>query len=888
MTHVLKASPQGILGISSGSPSYLFVISEREKVASLGRGGDIFVITGVAAIPLSSYEKANETIEKTREKISTQNVTTATYDSDPEDTEENLSSDRSAEKVKENRDSSDSVDQRSAGPESVSRSESPFQSSRGDYKRYAQSWFFRKGSLREKEIDDRHQAQVGIQKPSIDKTLAGSPSSQTTTGSSSESKDTGSSLDREQPQEPKKVASAVSGIVSDLSPKFIETAKTLFNSRNFFFSYDYDITRRLGTQRNVEAEKAFFDVVDQEYFWNRHLIQPLIDTGADDYVLPLMQGFIGQRGFQLPPEPDERPSEAPPNQDPDFRLTIISRRSVRRPGLRYLRRGVDDTGSVANSVETEQIMSSHNTATGEKVASFVQYRGSIPLFFSQSPYSLKPAPILHQSDTENKAALETHFRILGEKYGPVQVALLVNKYGVEAPIGQKYEKLVSQLYQGEKQTGSPEVGFEWFDFHKECRGMKFENVSILMKKLAPKVEEIGYFVLSHGQERHQNGIIRTNCMDCLDRTNVVQAAFGATALEAQLGEQGSRINLETSLDTQWFNSLWADNGDAISRQYASTAALKGDYTRTRKRNYRGALNDLGLSLTRYYNNIFGDFFTQAALDFILGNVDSSVFVDFEANMMSKDPAISMSKVRGSAVDTSSKIVIADQSENILASWALLSPKEPNMVRSLPMEEVILLLTDAALYIVRFDWNVEKVSSFERIDLRNIKGLIRGTYITAPFTAAQMDESTNVGIVIRYKKDIKYAQRTMSRTLSTSLSRQEEGTRAPETTSPTSWVPNLGVSRLLGRNSSSLSLVAVKAMPPSESFARIRHQEQTNTSGFDQIESIRSTIVHTVCKGQEEQAREFVEEHPIISVSEAKKSTGYIDYWGHSLKRLVWA
>lgn len=40
-----------------------------------------------------------------------------------------------------------------------------------------------------------------------------------------------------------------------------------------------------------------------------------------------------------------------------------------------------------------------------------------------------------------------------------------------------------------------------------------------------------------------------------------------------------------------FNILWADNGDAISREYAGTSALKGDFTRTGKRDWRGAMNE---------------------------------------------------------------------------------------------------------------------------------------------------------------------------------------------------------------------------------------------------------------------------------------------------------
>ncbi|KAG8757638.1 hypothetical protein FRC12_010241 [Ceratobasidium sp. 428] len=32
-----------------------------------------------------------------------------------------------------------------------------------------------------------------------------------------------------------------------------------------------------------------------------------------------------------------------------------------------------------------------------------------------------------------------------------------------------------------------------------------------------------------------------------------------------------------------FNDVWANNGDAISRAYAGTSALKGDFTRTGRR-----------------------------------------------------------------------------------------------------------------------------------------------------------------------------------------------------------------------------------------------------------------------------------------------------------------
>ena len=860
-------------------------------MASLGGSGEIYAITDVATIPLSSYQEAKNALEKLDDNGSSSTNDTAAYESDPEEFSGDVPHDPHIEGHGTEADFSRPRDADSANPLEHSQSGAPVPDTQTPYRSFAQRWFLRRTWSQEKSGAAQSKTISERQANNKDKTMASNEAPHPVAASSIHKAGSEESSTQNSTEPSTQRDSDPAGIISSASsllPKLLRTARTLFGSRNFFYSYEYDITRRLSSQKGIDVEKPFYDVVDQEYFWNRHLLQPFIQAKANDFILPLMQGFVGQRKFKIPHAPQEHALEANENEYADYQLTIISRRSTKRPGLRYLRRGVDETGSVANSVETEQIFSSYGEHAEDKVASFVQYRGSIPLFFSQSPYSLKPAPIMHQSEVENQAALERHLLQLNDKYGKIHIASLINKEGVEAPIGQKYEKAILQYNQAHKDQLPFTVDFEAFDFHKECRGMKFENVSILIKKLAPQLEEMGYSALSPSKTQYQSGIIRTNCMDCLDRTNVVQAAFGAKALEAQLRDEGISVDLETNLNTQWFNSLWADNGDAISRQYASTAALKGDYTRTRKRDYRGALNDLGLTMTRYYNNIFGDFFTQAAIDFLLGYTDSSAFVDFEATMMTNDPAISMSKVRGAAIDTCSKLVIADQNETVSAAWALLSPKEPNTVRSLPLEEMILLLTNAALYIVRFDWNTEKVTSFERIDLPNIKTLVCGTYVTHPFTPAQLDEKSNIGILTSYLKGSKDSQRTMSRSLSTSLSKQEEGTTVAPPSSPSSWFSTLGLRRQGGPGPTELSLTALKAMSPKESFLRIGAVEKTNLSEQEQVKTVADQIEHTLSESREDSRRQLIENHPIISAAEAKKNTGYINYLGHSLKRLVWA
>lgn len=132
--------------------------------------------------------------------------------------------------------------------------------------------------------------------------------------------------------------------------------------------------------------------------------------------------------------------------------------------------------------------------------------------------------------------------------------------------------------------------------------MKFENVNHLLLELKERLEALGSTVQHEDKIlQRQRGVVRTNCMDCLDRTNVCQSSFAKHMLEVQLKSDGIDMGAQLDQETTWFNTLWADNGDAVSKQYASTAAMKGDYTRTRKRDYRGALNDLGLSLARFYN-----------------------------------------------------------------------------------------------------------------------------------------------------------------------------------------------------------------------------------------------------------------------------------------------
>jgi hypothetical protein len=386
--------------------------------------------------------------------------------------------------------------------------------------------------------------------------------------------------------------------------RYLALLESLLKGNHFYYSNHYDLTHRAQKQHALrDQDKPIWERADQRFFWNRYLVQDFITSQLDGWVVPVMMGYIqieahctvnGQR----------------------FDYALISRRHIKRAGTRYHIRGADEHGNVANFVETEQVLV---VPAQERIYSFVQTRGSIPVFWSQTPdITYKPKPRLTATEKRNAAAFKSHMDELSRHYNRHVLINLINRKGAEAVIGVEYEKQV-QLY------GDEGVRYVWFDFHHECRKMRFENVSNLIQNIKTDIEKFGYFLTEKKEAvRSQEGVFRTNCIDNLDRTNVVQSTLAREVLNSQLLHAGvfqtaSESVADHPVFRQVFNNVWANNADAISEQYAGTGALKTDYTRTGKRSLKGVLNDGLNSATRYYLNNFKDGFRQDAYDLFLGN-----------------------------------------------------------------------------------------------------------------------------------------------------------------------------------------------------------------------------------------------------------------------------
>ncbi|KAH7908877.1 SacI homology domain-containing protein [Hygrophoropsis aurantiaca] len=663
--------------------------------------------------------------------------------------------------------------------------------------------------------------------------------------------------------------------------------------------------------------------VDRQFWWNEWMVKGFVDAGLHSYVLPIMQGYFQIASFALPS--DEELDLAP------IDYIVISRRSRDRAGLRYQRRGVDDEARVANFVETETVVRIRRNNISN-IFSYVQIRGSIPLFWTQTGYSMKPPPTLSPERTseQNMDALRRHFQRTVPVYGSHTIVNLAEQHGKEGTITQAYREYARRL-------DTKDARYCEYDFHRETKGMKYENISKLLGEQERTFESQGFFWVSDDMLlSKQKGVYRVNCIDCLDRTNVVQSAFARHVLTMQLEAVGllsasNKNGAQMSEADVIFNDVWANNGDAISRAYAGTSALKGDFTRTGKRDLTGLLNDGVNSLSRMYSATFSDWFTQAVIDYTLGYRTRSVFSEFLLKLQSTDPRelIRLSKVRAEAVATAVARVL-DEGEPVVAGWTVLAPERLGVKAGDKFEEKVLLLSAQALYIVSYDYTLEKVKMYTRVPLGNIVQMVKGAYILSPLEEASRDPAQNAGFTVSWLNTDNVSTRLTSYSyrncptdanITTSIfstlqrNASSNNTIKLSANASTSKPPGLGsvrrapsssrrtptLSRIMSKVSedaaqNKTTFAAFKVLPIDP--ARIR--SGSTSSGYaepaddlvgattcKEVVDLMVDSIRRMCEDVGNTRGEFVLSEDIVSVSDAQRMTSVFAKMEYGVKRLLW-
>ncbi|XP_058798856.1 synaptojanin-1 isoform X2 [Phymastichus coffea] len=378
--------------------------------------------------------------------------------------------------------------------------------------------------------------------------------------------------------------------IQNINDDRIAEVRKVLNSGTFYFSWssgtDHPLDITLSAQQRYAAR-----CTDNRFFWNRMLHIHLLRFGVntDIWLLKAVCGSVEIRTVYVGHR--------------QARAVLISRLSCERAGTRFNVRGTNDDGHVANFVETEQIIYLDN-----EVSSYIQTRGSIPLFWEQPGIQVGSHKVKISRGFECSApAFDRHFKLLKNRYGN---QVIVNLLASNFTSTKEGEALLSQLFQDHQNSSNhTDMPHILFDYHQECRAGNIKNLMKLKDKVSVYMDEFSFFH-SIGQEilKLQNGTIRTNCLDCLDRTNCVQTFLALEILQKQL--IALKLNEKQQIIARFdevFRQMWINNGNEISKIYAGTGAIQGS----------SKIMDGARSAARTIQNNLLDSNKQEAIDILL-------------------------------------------------------------------------------------------------------------------------------------------------------------------------------------------------------------------------------------------------------------------------------
>jgi hypothetical protein len=340
------------------------------------------------------------------------------------------------------------------------------------------------------------------------------------------------------------------------------------SSGHLYFSSSFDLSSRL--QARIERGTSDVGVYDDRFTWNSFAIEPLLSfrdrLDADERTVFDQAGFVvlAIQGFASVVELHMAGSTSP------VTISLISRLGWKRAGTRFLTRGLDDEGHVANFVESETIV-----RTAALTFSYVQIRGSVPGAYMASS-ALNKLSVYAQSSGSSRArrrvvevasgmkerlnrpaqpfvqkmqitrpqiasqpAFDRHFAGLLESYPNIHILNLLGGKDHEAALTNAYADHLAHL---RSVVDPSRLGWTAFDLHARSRGAGgIENVRHELfseNAVAAGMDGYGYCMASNGRAgekdsliQGQEGAFRTNCLDCLDRTNLVQDILSRVALE---------------------------------------------------------------------------------------------------------------------------------------------------------------------------------------------------------------------------------------------------------------------------------------------------------------------------------------------------------------------
>uniref|UniRef100_A0ACD5VYM2 Uncharacterized protein n=1 Tax=Avena sativa TaxID=4498 RepID=A0ACD5VYM2_AVESA len=337
----------------------------------------------------------------------------------------------------------------------------------------------------------------------------------------------------------------------------------------YYFCETRDITRPFPSRMTLQEP-------DEEFVWNGWLSRPFKDIGLPGHCVILLQGFAECRSF------------GGTGQQGGM-VALLARRSRLHPGTRYLARGLNACSGTGNEVECEQLV--WTPQKGGQIIPFSSYiwrRGTIPIWWgAEIKNAVSVEAEIYVADDPYNGTLQ-YYQRLGRRYGnkSSEVSAAKQKKPGMVPIvcvnllryaeGKPETILVEHFKESLKHAKSTgKLGNTWiqlinYDWHATVKSKgQQQTVEGLWRHLKAPTMAIGF---SEGNyysvkqqlkeckgsiicnddggfcmESIQNGVVRFNCADSLDRTNAA-SYFGALQVFV---EQCSRLGISLDIDAMF-------------------------------------------------------------------------------------------------------------------------------------------------------------------------------------------------------------------------------------------------------------------------------------------------------------------------------------------------
>ena len=437
--------------------------------------------------------------------------------------------------------------------------------------------------------------------------------------------------------------------IYDLENKYLTIFKGIDFNKQLYFSYTYNMTKTL--QRNFvenlkseilinynenfytkesknrpQGTKAKLDIkkVTNNYFlWNHHHLKEFFNCIENKiWCIYFIYGFFKQIECNI--------------YGLRFLVSVIARRNRYYAGTRYLKRGINNDGNVANDVETEQILEEISTSCADQpiISSFIHIRGSVPIYWHQDQNGILPKPDIKVNLTDFEfEATRRHFYLLSKRYGnPCLVCNLTKakegKKRQETLLNEWYKSSIDYINKTDQLGEDEKIVYAHYDLKALRQLQKFyktycdESCKLIAKTnmfcFIPHLVDNNTYMLSL-----QRGVIRSNCVDCLDRTNVYQQVIGTAVMVIQLrilGVEAFEPDNEYEEIYGILTEIYKQMGNELSSQYAGSLAHKQTIkdNRSKVTKLLNKFPEMFNTFKRYFNNSFNDQNKQNAINLFLG------------------------------------------------------------------------------------------------------------------------------------------------------------------------------------------------------------------------------------------------------------------------------